>query len=505
MDAGNRVSSAAPRGGWLAYTVRSRTRAAFADLGHAGAVLALVLVVTALKFSAYALPGVSLAAEAQVFALEVAALVGTLALAVPLLVAASNLAPAAGRLRLAWLVLATLLAVLACIASPMPSLIGVHFQPYQVPQLAVLVVLLVVVFEFRHRALKTAGALMRAEIDRITADTRLRDASLRMLQAQVAPHFLFNTLATVRRLARIDRVPATAMLGDLIQYFSGTLTRRDEPHTSLGEEAELVDAYLRIHCVRMGTRLAYEVDVPANLAHMRVPSMMLLTLVENAIKHGINPLVEGGYMRMRAERRGNALRIEVADNGRGMAGVEGHGSGLANVRARLSMLHGSRAARCWSTGNRAASLRAFCCRSKAGTMSVLATATKFARDVLRTFTWQKLLLAQLLAGALDLIAVLLFVRPFDPPPTFPWSRVVIEETMAFSILFAVLIADQAMARGARQFRAYALAIIVASIAASLIAVPDSRLARHVHVDATSPASRSRGTAHCKWCTPRATR
>ncbi len=93
----------------------------------------------------------------------------------------------------------------------------------------------------------------------------------------------------------------------------------------------------------------------------------------------------------------------------------------------------------------------------------MSDALGFGRDVLRTFTWQKLLLAQLLAGALDVFAVLLFVYQFTTPPSFSWSRLVIEETMAFSILLAVLIADQAVARGARPFRSYALAILIASV------------------------------------------
>lgn len=88
---------------------------------------------------------------------------------------------------------------------------------------------------------------------------------------------------------------------------------------------------------------------------------------------------------------------------------------------------------------------------------------RFVRDVLRTFTWQKFLLAQLLALILDMFAVVILVRQLTAPPTFGWSRLVIEETMAFSILMAVLIADQAVARGARQFRAYALAIVAASV------------------------------------------
>ena len=93
---------------------------------------------------------------------------------------------------------------------------------------------------------------------------------------------------------------------------------------------------------------------------------------------------------------------------------------------------------------------------------MIGAALGFCRDVLRTFTWQKLLLAQLLAGILDLWGLVMFNRA-TAPPTFPWSRFVIEETMAFSMLFALLIADQAIARGARQFRAYALAIVAASV------------------------------------------
>src|SRR5262249_32122331 len=111
----------------------------------------------------------------------------------------------------------------------------------------------------------------------------------------------------------------------------------------LAAEAELVDAYLRIHRVRMGERLAYSVQLPADLRDARLPPMMLLTLVENAIKHGIDPLVEGGRVEISAELRDAALRVEVADNGRGLASAEGTGIGLANIRARLSMLYGGRA------------------------------------------------------------------------------------------------------------------------------------------------------------------
>jgi hypothetical protein len=320
-------------------------RAAFAGLGHAAALLAFVIAATALKFTANQFPLQTSTADLASFARESAALGAALAVSVPLLVAACNLAPASGWRRYACLIVTTSVSILACIGSPLPALItGVAIDTLARWQLSFFVVLLGVVLEFRHRALATAGALLRVEIDGINADARLRDASLRVLQAQVAPHFLFNTLANVRRLAQLDRKAAAAMLGDLVEYFSVTLARRDTPRATLAEEARLVDAYLRIHRVRMGSRLAYEIDVPTNLARVQIPSMMLLTLVENAIKHGLNPLAEGGFVRLRAERRGAELHLEVADNGRGLAAAEGHGTGLSNVRARLAILYGTRAA-----------------------------------------------------------------------------------------------------------------------------------------------------------------
>jgi sensor histidine kinase YesM len=214
---------------------------------------------------------------------------------------------------------------------------------YAARQLAILVVLLVVVFEFRHRALLGARALLKSETDGARASARLQQARLQVLRAQIAPHFLFNTLANVRQLSRIDQAGAAAMLRDLIHYFSITLAHRSDSESTLGQEARLVDAYLRIHRVRMGARLSYEVIVPSELEPAQLPSMALLTLVENAIKHGINPLVEGGFVRVAAHRRGTMLHVEVADTGRGMSATEGQGMGLANTRARLAMLYGPRA------------------------------------------------------------------------------------------------------------------------------------------------------------------
>ncbi|HET7131790.1 MAG TPA: histidine kinase [Gammaproteobacteria bacterium] len=317
-------------------------RAAFADLGHAAALLAFVTAATALKHTANNFPRVS--AEVSLWSLvrEAAVLGLALSLSLPVVVATCNLAPPHGARRLAWLAAGIPLAMLLAAFSPLPGwALGATTARTVQWQLAILVLLVAAVLEFRHRTLQAAGVLMRAEIDGVRADARLRDASLRVLQAQIAPHFLFNTLANVRRLAHIDRRAAAAMLSDLVHYFSVTLARRDQPQSTLREEAELVDAYFRIHRVRMGARLAYEVVVPAGLERLELPSMMLLTLAENAIKHGINPLAEGGFVRVRAERLDGMLHVEVADNGRGLVAAEGQGRGLANVRARLAILYGA--------------------------------------------------------------------------------------------------------------------------------------------------------------------
>jgi LytS/YehU family sensor histidine kinase len=133
------------------------------------------------------------------------------------------------------------------------------------------------------------------------------------------------------------------MLAQLSRYLRGALPRMRESESSLAEEIGLVEAYLSLQKIRMGERLQTSIDAPAPLLDARVPPMMLATLVENAIKHGIAPLTEGGSIRIKAERGGDALRLTVADTGRGLTSASGSGVGLANIRARLAALYGERA------------------------------------------------------------------------------------------------------------------------------------------------------------------
>jgi LytS/YehU family sensor histidine kinase len=192
----------------------------------------------------------------------------------------------------------------------------------------------------RNSARTVTSALMQRQIDSAALEAEVKQARLQLLRAQIEPHFLFNTLATVRTLVRVDRIAAVAMIDNLMRYLSEALPRLRQDESSLYEELQLVEAYLRIHQIRMGTRLSYELLVPEKLRTERIPTMLLLTLVENALKHGINPAVEGGAIRVSAARENAALVLKVSDSGQGLAVTQGHGVGLANIRRRLSMRYG---------------------------------------------------------------------------------------------------------------------------------------------------------------------
>jgi signal transduction histidine kinase len=194
------------------------------------------------------------------------------------------------------------------------------------------------VFYLHTRAVReqaNAAELRRAALEKQQLETRLR-----LLQAQIEPHFLFNTLSNVRRLCQSDAVAGRAMLAQLTRYLRAALPRMRDHDASLADEIELVAAFLGVQKIRMGARLESLIDVPESLLHARVPSMMLATLVENAIKHGIAPLAEGGTIRVAAAREDETLLLSVADTGHGFAAASGSGVGLANIRARLGALYG---------------------------------------------------------------------------------------------------------------------------------------------------------------------
>jgi signal transduction histidine kinase len=181
-------------------------------------------------------------------------------------------------------------------------------------------------------------------------EKELTQAKLSLLHAQVEPHFLYNTLASAQLLTRQDPQRADEMLGHLIQYLRHSLPRSQEDPSTLGEELERALAYLEILKIRMGPRLDVQLDVPDELLPTPLPPMMLQTLVENAIKHGLEPRSGGGTVWIRARRNdGDAsVAITVADDGEGFTGANagktsGTGIGLRNVRERLQLLYGGNA------------------------------------------------------------------------------------------------------------------------------------------------------------------
>ncbi len=183
--------------------------------------------------------------------------------------------------------------------------------------------------------------LVQEELDRLTLDRQLAETRVLTLQSQIEPHFLFNTLANLRRLIALDRAAGRAMTREFSTYLAATLPALRNANSTLGREIALTRAYLRVHEMRMGDRLRVSVDVPEALADIPFPPMMLVTLVENALKHGIAPLPEGGAVTIVAQAIAGRLIVEVRDTGAGIKVHAGAGLGIANTRARLQALHGA--------------------------------------------------------------------------------------------------------------------------------------------------------------------
>ena len=183
--------------------------------------------------------------------------------------------------------------------------------------------------------------------ERIAAIERgAAEARLKLLQAQIEPHFLFNTLANLQALIAIDPPRAQTMLSHLDTYLRATLAATRRAHGTLAEEFALLRGYLEIIAIRMGARLAFELDLPPALGAAAIAPMLLQPLVENAIRHGLEPRVEGGRVRVAARAEGAALVLTIEDTGMGLAAAAnpGAGLGLANVRQRLAALYGTAAA-----------------------------------------------------------------------------------------------------------------------------------------------------------------
>lgn len=180
------------------------------------------------------------------------------------------------------------------------------------------------------------------DLERSEYEKQALNARLRLLQAQVEPHFLFNTLANVRELVTTGSPMASTVLDSLIAYLRAAVPRINQPTATMGQELELVRAYLEVMHMRMPDRLAFTLNADDNTHALICPPMTLLTLVENAMRHGIDPSEEGGRIDVRVRIEAGRCHAEVVDTGIGLKhnfapANGGLGTGLANLRERLQL------------------------------------------------------------------------------------------------------------------------------------------------------------------------
>lgn len=194
--------------------------------------------------------------------------------------------------------------------------------------------------EVAHLEAEIARQALRAE----EVERRATESHLRMLSAQIEPHMLFNTLANLRCLVSSDPARAQFMLDRLIQLLRLSLTVSRSDRVSLKDVFWFLSAYLDLLAIRMGDRLRFTLDLPKELEGMMVAPRLLQPLVENSIKHGLEPKVEGGSVNVAAAIDGDRLRLTVADTGVGRASeVSPTGVGLSLVRERLTAIYGPQA------------------------------------------------------------------------------------------------------------------------------------------------------------------
>lgn len=269
------------------------------------------------------------------------------AMLLPLLVGATGLLAVTRCLALRWEGLWVTLAALLAICSAMaPSLYHFSLNSLKSPTLNdVQVTAVVVAFGLLALALPLWHAQSQARALHLA---KLRQAALvaelKALQAQVEPHFLFNTLANTRYLARHDADKAVQMLDHLIAYLHSALPDMRRAMSNVERELKLAQHYLALMAIRFGARLSFQIDCASGLADVALPPLMLMSLVENAVRHGVEPKPGPVRIWVTAKQAGADLQISVRDDGAGLnAGALGNGVGLRNLRLRIEAIYGRRA------------------------------------------------------------------------------------------------------------------------------------------------------------------
>jgi len=197
-------------------------------------------------------------------------------------------------------------------------------------------------FYARGALMQSQAALQAENVKRLEQTQRLTHTELKLLQAQIEPHFLFNTLSNVASLIETDPRDARRMLEHFTDYLRAGLQRTRAHDTTLADELAVITAYLEIQAMRMGKRLRYHIDVPDDLRALALPPLLIQPLVENAVKHGLEPKLDGGTVQVSARRAHDTLTIDVIDTGLGLRAEHPTGIGLNNIRERLRALYGER-------------------------------------------------------------------------------------------------------------------------------------------------------------------
>ena len=218
------------------------------------------------------------------------------------------------------------------------------------PQVAVTFILASLIIKVMAGGKHSADVAARQAVERAEKEQLERtalEAHLEALQAQIEPHFLFNTLASIDQLILTDPPRASRMQQSLIRYLRAAMPQMrasgSGARPTLGQQVDLSRSFLEIMAVRMEDRLQPVMNVPEGLKSAVFPSMMLQTLVENSIRHGLEPKAEGGRLEIRAEIVDGQLSVQVCDTGMGFAPNSKGGVGLANIRERLKVMYKDRA------------------------------------------------------------------------------------------------------------------------------------------------------------------
>ena len=218
------------------------------------------------------------------------------------------------------------------------------------PQVAVTFILASLIIKVMAGGKHSADVAARQAVERAEKEQLERtalEAHLEALQAQIEPHFLFNTLASIDQLILTDPPRASRMQQSLIRYLRAAMPQMRASgagaRPTLGQQVDLSRSFLEIMAVRMEDRLQSVMSVPDGLKSAVFPSMMLQTLVENSIRHGLEPKAEGGRLEIRAEIVDGQLSVQVCDTGMGFAPNSKGGVGLANIRERLKVMYKDRA------------------------------------------------------------------------------------------------------------------------------------------------------------------